>query len=169
MSMRSPWSFLTSAYSQLLLAGGHASPQEFAALNDPANLDWSELFLLISILTAFKRIVVWRYEDYPVLQSRLMSEMLGPVLAADMTPHPERAHQSMSGQAVRSFLEGRNEQVERMTAAEARLKFPVSDEFPKLELYSSEQRAASDAAYARQVARIRTLPGVTFLDPADVT
>lgn len=165
LAVRSPWSFLTSAYSQLLIAGSRISPAAFKETHDVLALDWVELYARIAEIPDLGRFVVWRYEDYQTLWPRLMAEMLGAKAATGLAPYPHRPNPGMSQRAVKEILTTYADHPKRISGAKLRSEYPIDAANPKFELYDKSEQAVADAAYAAQVEHLTRTPGITFLTP----
>ena len=167
LSIRDPASFLTSAFSLQLNRGMELELDGYLNGRDPTAVDWTDLAARILSLPGIRRLTVWRYEDYRALRPRILSELLPPGVAP-LIPDPRPVNVGMSRQGY-DWLTGRAMQDAeadlRELAGQARTRFPRSAGHDPLVLLGHAQRRLSARRYAQDVARLRELPGVIFLDP----
>lgn len=173
LALRDPASFIQSAFSLQVLWGNEIGLDAYLNRRDPAEVRWSELVRRLSAIGAVGRIVVWRYEDYPALRTRLLARMLPPDLA-ELVPDPPAVNEGMTQRAYDWFLhralkrgladkgaEGAAEL--RGIAGRARRRFPREAGHAALQLLSPEVMARSAAVYADEIAALRDAPKVEFL------
>lgn len=167
LSIRDPAGFLTSAYSQTILGGGPAlMPDAFRAVTPLTSVNWADLVVRLRAIPQVGKVTVWRYEDYAQVFRLVCRRMLRWRIGGQMNPLPTRVHEGLSAQAVAQYFDWRAAGQETLDlGARARAAHPVSQGCDKFRLFDAAQMAASDHAYARQIARIDAMEGVTLLRP----
>lgn len=168
IAIRDPASFVTSAYSQVMMSG-HIEPfRAFRAANPFRRIGWAELIGRMSKQSGIRSLTVWRYEDYAAVFDQIIGRMVGRQAAASVAPLARYAHRSLSAVAVKATLAARGTGKGRELALSARARFPVApDGSGRFDPYSAEDRAASARLYAAQIAKIAAMPGVTLLGRPD--
>ena len=166
LAVRDPASFLMSAYSQKLLSGHPMPFDSFIGTLDPAQLSWAELLARLLSVSGVEGCVLWRFEDYPAIAPRVLDAMLAPAGAAQV-PLPEQpAHQGLSARAqdeVMRWLRAGGRGDAAQAARRARRTFPKSAGEPGFAPFEPATLTATAQAYARDMARIAAMPGVTWL------
>lgn len=164
MGIRAPLAFLTSAHGQHIISGRIEPFQSYCEGVALERLRWSELAERLLAITDVKRIVIWRYEDYPRIAPSVLEEMLGHNFEV---PVIENAlHVSLSVRAL--------EHVKRLLAAdpdgpiremirESRRLFPKSDQNPGPAYFSSSRIEEDNAAYSEDNMRLLNMERVSFL------
>lgn len=167
LSVRDPARYNVSAFALQLWQGNELEFPEYLAGRDPATLNWTDLARRILSVPGIARLVVWRYEDYRTLRPRILRALL-PAGAARAVPDPRPANISISQPAYDWLLRRAMEDDDtdlRILARRARTRFPRTAENPPLELLDEAVLARSAAAYRRDIAELRRLAGVDFLEP----
>ena len=165
VSLRSPASFVTSCYSQALLAGKFPAPTEFAALNRPTSIDWTGLIGSLASIPGVRALHVWRYEDYRQVLPALLDKMVGPQAARGVELAKGMLNQGLSARALDQLLEARENGNGWLTPARARKRFPVGPDAPPFGLFGPSELANDNERYAAQITRIAAMPGVTMIVP----
>ena len=163
LGVRDPASFLTSAYSQLLMAGDGLAFDHYLTKNPIVNVYWPGLVARLVALPCVGRVVVWRQEDYTTVFPQICAELIG-------TPMPIRplagvAHRGLSAQAVEAALETFARTGARGAGKTARETFPINQIYPQFAPFDAGTLAASTTEYAAQLSDIAALDGVTLLRP----
>lgn len=167
LALRDPADFQVSAFSLQVLLGNELELAPYLQGRDPVRVGWSGLVRRLAAVEGVARIVVWRYEDYPVLRPRLLDLMLPEGVAATL-PDPPRSNESLTQPGYDWMLRRAMADSEadlRDLARRARRRFRRGDGHPPLRLLDEATRIRSARAYAAEIARIRTLVGVTLLEP----
>ena len=163
LSIRHPCDYLASAYSQLLLAGGRISAEDYRAINQVPQVDWLNLVQRISAVEGVGSITVWRYEDYQTLFPRIVEALLAKPF--EVPPIAERIHQGLSTRAVETVLSDPASANDGDAANMSRERFPVSAADPGIALHSVWKRRLVSLRYARMCRQIARMPKVRFLHP----
>lgn len=163
LAIRDPAHYLASVYSQVLYGRRLVRPEAFAAKNDPAGIDWADYVVRLMAVPGLRTITVWRFEDYPRLFPDITERMTG---IAGIDPVAAKSQQRLSQAALDALMQARAMGL-TARAADAAREHPVGPDRPPLSLFDAASRAASQASYAAQWARIAAMPGVTSLQPTD--
>lgn len=167
LALRDPASFLVSAFALQLQQGREVDIRDYLRGRGPAQVRWSGLVRRLSRLEQVERIVVWRYEDYRDLRPRLFDHMLPDGLGA-LVPEIAPANVSITQSGYEWFSGRAMEDVETdlsEIAHEAQRRFPRSEGHPPLRLLTDAEYALSARCYGTEIAAVRALPKVEFLDP----
>ncbi|MFT4012390.1 MAG: hypothetical protein QM682_03105 [Paracoccus sp. (in: a-proteobacteria)] len=167
LALRDPASFNVSAFALQLSLGNETEFPAFLQGRDPARVGWSGLVKRLTGIEGVARLVIWRFEDYPALRSRLLLRML-PSGLAERVPDPPPSNESMTQAGYDWFLRRATADAGadlRILARKARKRFPRAEGHAPLRLLDEAARARSAAAYAVEIARIERLPKVEFLRP----
>lgn len=165
VALRSPASFLTSCYSQALMARNFRPPAEYVAHNRPSALDWTALVAALAALPHKRSLHVWRYEDYKEIFPQIVVAMAGPEAGAVVSPVDGVVHQGLSARALDALLEARDTGSGWLTPLRARRLHPVGPDSPPFVLYGPEEIRRDEARYAAQIASIAAMPGVSMIAP----
>jgi len=162
MALRRPTGFLTSAYTQMLLAGLRITPEEFVANNPVEAVGWLPLIEGLAAIEGIGQITVWPFEDYGVLQGEILRALLGNS-ASVVDLGNERSNRGLSERAIAAICA--TPAVDDPTAAAiwARRRYPSGDRYPKPELFTAEVKARSQVTYARELDQIAGIRGVKML------
>lgn len=167
LAVRDPIRFNLSAFAHLVIRGEEIELSAFLRGRDPARANWVALVRRLSELPGVARILIWRYEDYRALRSRILARMLPPALAVqvpDASPINEGLTQPGYDWFVASAMADSDVDL-RVLADHAQARFRAADRHGSLRLLPEEEFARSAASYASQVWRLRRLPKVEFLAP----
>ncbi|MDX8354102.1 hypothetical protein [Cognatiyoonia sp. IB215182] len=165
LGIRHPTAFLNSAYCQQLMGGRVVPFARYHQINPVKSVDWLDLVARLRAAEGVGQVTVWRYEDYATLFPRICSALVGARAASLVRPLDRRIHEGLSAEAVSETLARHaKDQTEKLGFA-MRKTMPVGPDHPRFDGFGPDDHAAGDAAYAHQIAGIRELSGVTFLDP----
>lgn len=148
LSIRNPTGFLNSAYSQYLRAGGRETVDVFKKANPISCVNWVKLLEQLRGNSGIRSLIVWPYEDYEALFSRITALMLGAKPAAQVNWVDDRVYEGLSRATVSNILAGSTNDEE-------------SDR--KFDAYGGQEHARSGVFYADQLEEIVTMRHVTFL------
>ncbi|MHA3913594.1 hypothetical protein [Halovulum sp. GXIMD14793] len=112
-------------------------------------------------------LTVWRYEDFEALQPTVMRQLCNNV-PLPIDPPEAVVRAALPGEAIEKLLAIRNSKSgkERVRAIRAvRARFADQGGKSRYSLWTPEEAAQFTDDYEREVARIATLSGVTFLRP----
>jgi hypothetical protein len=166
VSIRHPATYLNSAYGQMLLGGRMMPVARFKRLNPVNCVNWCDLVERIRLAPGVNRLTVWRYEDYAEVFDQITTGLVGRAAAELVAPFPGRINVGLSAAAVTAVQVGDREKTTQQRAKEARLAFPAGPDCAAFDAMSRDAHTQATDDYARQVAAIRALDGVTFLEPA---
>ncbi|WP_420857331.1 hypothetical protein [Marivivens marinus] len=165
ISLRHPLRMIASMYSQLIYSRIYMTPEDFCAAHDPAILDWLRILTDLTQIDGLAAINVWRYEDYNRIQNRLIPALLGEAAADGFEPEPGRPNVGLSQEGMEWVFAQLAADPNADPIDTARARFPVAGGRERMQLYSDDIRAAEDRRYTAQIAAIRDLPKVRFIDP----
>ena len=138
-AIRSPASFVTSRYSQILLSGTFLSPEDYAAMAKPEEIDWAEMVAALASVPNNRSLYVWRYEDYARILPSILSAMVGSEAAGSVAPAETVVNPGFSAIALRRYLVARERGSKWLTPARARGRYPVGPDSPPLALFNAEE------------------------------
>lgn len=165
LALRRPTAFLNSAYCQLLL-GGRVQPfKSYVKTHGMKTVDWVELVRRLRTSHGVGSVTVWRYEDYGALFPHIIAGLVGQDAAASVRPPRRRVNRGLSAAAVAQVLEQAGDLTGQNSARAARKALAVEDGHAPFDGFSEKDHAMGDAAYARQIAEIAQIDGVTLLRP----
>lgn len=167
LSLRDPAHFYVSAFALQMSYGAEVDFDSYLDGRDPARIGWTGLVRRLAGIEDVARIVVWRYEDYPALRQRLLARLLPPALVPHV-PEPPPANESVTQAGydwfVRRALE--DDDIDLPTLLRrARNRFPRAQGHAPLRPLGDADYARSARAYGEQIARLRLLPKVEYLEP----
>ena len=165
LGLRNPASFIASAYGQALLGGKPLSFSDYIAQNPVAQIYWPDLVSRLRATQGVGHIYVWEYEDYRWRFYDICAAMMGPDVAMRIMPFPDRVHRGLSEAAVVEILAQAPEDSARDVADGARTAYPAGAKYPSFDPFHIQDKTAAAASYARQIAEIETISGVTVLRP----
>ena len=165
LAIRNPASFLISVFGQNLMGGKIGSFESFVGKIEPIDLSWLELLTRLSNVAGLAGLIVWRFEDYPALQSTIYRRLLGLSSLPDMGQHHRRTHEGLSETAVNETLRRAAAGEKGPVATVARRAFPVGDRNPAHAPYSTSDLVASARIYDLEVSEIAGLPKIELLCP----
>jgi hypothetical protein len=164
--IRRPTAYLNSAYCQMLLSG-LIHPFDVYKANNPLNsIDWAGLVGQVRAAKGGGRVVVWRYSDYKALFPIIVAELVGSAQAPLVPWVTRNINTGLSHAAVAQVLAHCADQDTAQLGYTARGALPVEDGHPAFDGYSVAEHAAGDAVFARQIAAIGAMDGVTLLQPS---
>ncbi|MEM6307452.1 MAG: hypothetical protein AAF701_05660 [Pseudomonadota bacterium] len=163
LGLRNPATLYVSAYCQALFKGHYRPWDNFTKDVQWDQLNWSKVILPMADRGGCASITLWRYEDYHDVFDQIIQCLLG-------TPHPdipadlsERTHEGLSAAAVAACADWHTENHRGPLGILAREDFPVSEDYPKYNPWDATALAALTDQYNKDIAKLRTHPGVTFL------
>ena len=106
LGIRGPAPFLNSVYSQFLLSGHAIMPAEFRAQNTLSDINWAQYIERLSQITKLRSFIVWPFEDYAALSSRIVALMVGVKAAPLVRWVPDIVHSGLSTRVVEEILAG---------------------------------------------------------------
>lgn len=165
LSIRHPATYLNSAYGQMLLGGRMMPMARFQKLNPLGSVDWLDLVQRIRQSPGVNKLTVWRYEDYADVFGQIVTGLVGASHSDLVVPLQKRIHVGLSAAAVTEVLRNMQDEPIKLLANEARKSMPVGEEFTPYDGMSPADHAIASQSYDAQVAGIRALDGVTFLQP----
>jgi hypothetical protein len=163
IGLRNPASFLKSAYSQALMGGKPIAFSEYLSKNPLDQIYWPGLVARVRSAVGVGHVTVWPFEDYKWRFHKICGAMMGDLVNMRIVPISDHVHQGLSEAAVARILSQSGADDPRDVAAEARNTYPVSDDYPAFDPFSSSDKAASEAEYAAQLTAIDQIAGVTIL------
>ena len=166
LGMRHPTTFLNSAYCQQLMGGRVVPFERYAQLNTVESVDWLDLVTRLRAAEGVNRLTVWCYEDYAALFDQICAAFVGDKAAPQITALPRRIHEGLSAEAVAQTLQRHSQEDPEKLGFAMRKTLPVGTDHPAFDGFDQASHAAGDAAYARQISGIRSMQGVSFLQPA---
>ncbi len=167
LSLRDPASFIVSAFALQVASGKETDIEPYLCGRDPAHVDWAGLVRRLRAVEGVSRIVLWRYEDYPALRPRLLERLLPAGLAPEVPdPPPSNVGLTQAGYEwlLRRTRSGADIDL-RILAQRARHRFRPADGHVRLRPFDEGTYARSAQNYARDIAALRTMPSVEFLEP----
>jgi hypothetical protein len=165
LAVRRPTAFLNSAYCQMLLGGRVQPLKTYLKSHGIGTVDWVDLVSRLRAAPGVGAVTVWRYEDYSALFPQIVAGLVGQEAASLVTPRRRRINQGLSAPAVTQVLEQAGAGADENSARAARKALPVEDGHAPFDGFSEKEHATGDAAYARQIAAIAKMNGVTLLRP----
>ncbi|WP_245834416.1 hypothetical protein [Yoonia maricola] len=165
LAIRRPTAFINSAYCQMLLGGRVQPIAVFQRRNPLASVDWVDLVSRLRAAQGVGALTVWRYEDYTAVFPQIIKHLVGEDAADCVAPRPRHINRGLSERAVDYVLTNAPEPSGAKMAQLARQKLPVEDGHAPFDGFAAEEHAIGDAAYARQLATISAMQGVTLLRP----
>ena len=163
LAVRRPTAFINSAYCQMLLGGRVQPVAVFQRRNPLSSVDWVDLVSRLRAAPGVGALTVWQYEDYAALFPQIIAGLVGAETAHCVPPRPRHINRGLSDAAVARVLASEGDATAPTAAQMARQELPVDDGHPPFDGFAPEEHAIGDAAYARQLAQIATMPGVTLL------
>ena len=163
LGIRGPAPFLNSVYSQVLLSGHAIKPAEFRSKNTLSDINWARYVERLSQITKIRSFIVWPFEDYAALSSRVVALMVGEKAAPLVRWIPDIVHSGLSTRAVEEILAGPRGAEAVEAARNAKSRFPISEEFPKFDVFTGKDHAISGVQYADQLKEIGQMANVTLL------
>lgn len=143
--------------------------EQYLCGRDPAQADWAELAQRLSEIPEVTRIVVWRYEDYAALRSRILAQMLPPSLAA-LVPEPKPANESITQEGYEWFCGAAMKDFDmdlNILIHQARNRFPRSQGYSSLRPFGDDVYRRSAEYYAENLIALARVPKVQLMTPRD--
>lgn len=168
LGLRDPAGFLVSAFALQLSFGKERGLADYLGGRNPARLGWAGLVRRLAEIPEVARLVVWRYEDYAALRPQILARML-PQDLTRAVPDPAPANESLTQPGYLWFRRQAMADSDadlRVLAHRARRRFPRAAGYPPLRLLDEAVYARSKVFYAAEIACLRALPKVEFLDAA---
>lgn len=163
IGVREPASFLVSAYGQALMGGQMISFADYIAKNPLSQVYWPGLVARIRRIPTVGRITVWRHEEYRWLFHAICGAMLGDDVSMRIVPIPNKVHLGLSAAAVAHVLTHMEAGDPNTLGDQARKAYPLNDQNPAFDPFTAQEREAAQADYAKQLADISSIAGVTVL------
>jgi hypothetical protein len=170
LSVRNPAGFVASTYTQALLGGRIQPFERFTEGLALTQMRWSNLVRRLSLLPDVAEIFVWKYEDYPAIQVRMLRKMVGWKLGPQVVPIDGRVHQGMSSEAVKHVLalgnsapKTRDER--RILVHALRDEYPASEILERFSPWAAEARRLAATAYEHDLAEIAAMDKVQIIHP----
>lgn len=165
MAVRHPATYLNSAYGQMLMGGRVMPFAQFQQLNPVAGVNWLDLVMRIRRAPGVNRLTVWRYEDYADVFRQIVTGLVGDAQGKLVTPLPKRVHVGLSAAAVAAVQCGDAHKTARELAKAARRDMPVGADYAAFDGVAEAAYDQADQEYDAQVAQIRALRDVIWLQP----
>ena len=167
LSLRDPLGFLVSAHGHQAMAGRPTLFEDFVNGVAPLALRWSDMIARLLQCTEVTRIILWRFEDYPRIAPKVVSELAGnthagAILAADIAPRLT----GISAQALQNAQVALADDPARdpkRTVRQHMRRYPKSAQYPALQPFSPACVAHSRGQYDRDWDQLATWPRVTCL------
>jgi hypothetical protein len=156
LSIRNPAGYLNSAYGQYLRAGGRGRPEEFVEENPLNRVNWTKLLQRLEQVNGIRSIIVWPFEDYEPLYSRILSLMLGATAASRINWSPDTVNEGLSKATVSRLLAGDDHPMRGSELSD-------SEEQIKFDIYNGTEHAKSGMFYADQLEEIAAMRHVHLL------
>lgn len=167
LSLRDPATFNISAFALQVSVGQEIEIGAYLRGRDPTRLPWAGLLRRLAQIERVERIVVWCYEDYRAVRSRVLAAMLGNELAGQVPDLPP-SNVSMTQAGYDWFVSRAMADSDadlRDLVREAQASFPRAEGHMPLNLFPEEILRRSASNYASEVDLVRTVPKVDFLMP----
>ena len=168
MAVRSPLSFINSAYVQQIKGGNLCDFETYVAGFDPPALRWSELVVRLLACPGVGRLVIWRFEDYAQVLPDILRHLLGAQAAAGLrlssTPH-QVGSSARAIEHARARLNADPALNPKTVVTEAEQLYPKSAQWPGPDAFGADVMAAGQQSYAHDLQALRAMARVTFLAP----
>lgn len=165
IGLRSPATFLTSAYGQLLMGGQLNSFDDYIAKNPLSQVYWPGLVARLRQCAGVGRIVVWQFEEYRWRFHKICAAMMGDHVDMRIKPFPDKVHLGLSAAAVEHIMAHLEGIEASRLVDQARTAYPVSELNPPFAPFDAAEIAAATVDYDQQIADIADIEGVTVLRP----
>lgn len=166
-AVREPTQFVTSLYSQVLLANMFVSWKGFLTDNQPWTWKWSDMLLPHIEAHPWATVTLWRYEDYHDVFPQISATLLGsdhPKLAIDLK---KRKHTGLSKAAIVACRKWHAEGYTGPIGHIAREDFPISKENRPFSPWNKKNVKESQATYDADIALLEQHPRITVLRAPD--
>ena len=168
LAIRSPASFYVSVWGYLLRRGRYVpfdARARRAALE--ADRGWADLVGDISAaLPPGAAMTVWRYEDFARLEPAVLAELAGPAAPglAPVLQHPLPGPTARAVRRLETIARTEGPPDEKTILRVLRVQTKAKG-YKAYDPWTPGERDLLEQRYAGEVARIRAMPGVRFLDP----
>ncbi|WP_116598566.1 hypothetical protein [Primorskyibacter marinus] len=160
MAIRNPADFLVSAWGEDMKGGTFYPFRDYIRGVDLSRLGWADLVIRLQRATDGRPFTIWQYEEYPAMVPALLKHLLGEEAASQVHLKDGRLNPGLSADAVALLRKGGDAGQQAFKAAQA--AFPKSATHPAFDPWDAATRQCFNASYARDIAAIRALPGVTI-------
>lgn len=171
-SIRSYESFLLSNYLELLRARGFFPWQEFYDPQRFAGYSWANLFDRICDVIPHKNIVLWRYEDFRILENRILARITGVDDGEAMRARYEvkTTRPSLSARAIEQMQADNGPRpgttAHRDYLLELNERYPAGERYPRLQPWAPEDIELLQCRYDEDTKLLRErYPAIEFLSP----
>jgi len=165
IGIRRPTGFLNSAYGQMLLGGRVMPIADYKRINPIESVDWVDLLGRLRAAEGVGRLTVWRHEDYAAVFPQISASLVGAENAHLVRPFERRIHEGPSTDAVNEIAQRHADGETGKLGFGMRKLLPVGPNYPAFDGFAEQEHRSGDAAYAKQVAALANLAGVTLLQP----
>lgn len=165
IGIRRPTGFLNSAYCQMLLGGRVMPMADFKHINPIESVDWLDMLTRLRAADGVGDLTVWRHEDYAALFPQICASLVGPAHAHHVQFLDRRIHTGLSADAVGEIAQRHDDGDAGKLGFGMRKLLPVGPDYPAFDGFDEIEHAIGEAAYAKQIAAIAQLAGVTSLQP----
>ncbi|MDO6730348.1 hypothetical protein Q4577_09975 [Marinovum sp. 2_MG-2023] len=162
MAIRSPDSFLVSAWQENMKGHAFRPFRNYLGQTDVTQLSWWKLVKRLRQAIGDTPLFLWRYEDYPAVVPTVLTHCIGAA-AAKVTMQDSAANPGFSAAAL-EFL-ARQGQVTKETTADALARFPKGRENPPFQPWNDAELRAMSERYAEDLDKIATRGIATLLRP----
>ncbi len=149
LAVRSYDSFFSSAYGERLW---HHPWQPFEARMPQRR--WTDLVADLQRDLPDVPIHVWRYEDYRNHASDIAQYYAGGMIREFGPPLRENPKSGFSARAVEEMAEFADRRPRKSRVLAIRDRFPVGDEYPRFDPWTTDQRQQLQSLYAEDVERL---------------
>ena len=161
LAIRSPDTFLESAYSQTVYNGHFLDPADYIAAHPFPQVDWADVVGQIARVDGVQSVHVWRYEDYAMVFKTLIRRMLRWRLGGIIEPIDRVIHEGLTDRAMAEIMSDKAAG-RPVNSAQTRRQFPMKDGYRKYRLYDDHARQEAQALYDAQVEAIKSMDKVEF-------
>ncbi|OUD09439.1 hypothetical protein BVC71_06175 [Marivivens niveibacter] len=161
LAIRSPDTFLESAYSQTVYNGHFLEPDDYIAAHPFEQVNWATVVRAIAQVEGVKSVHVWRYEDYASVFKTLVRRMLRWRLGGVVEPIDRIVHEGLTDRAMAEIMADKAAG-RPVNSAQTRRQFPMKDGYQKYRLYDDRARQEAQALYDVQVDAIKSMDKVEF-------
>ena len=166
VAIRSYADFLASIYAESLRHGGFHSLANLKADGTPPEGEWPALLDTIRSVFPDAPLIVWRYEAFRDLEPAILERFTGGNGKSLQRPDRPDAKPSASAEAIERMIEeapalDRSRRIFRMLALEH--EYPAAPGGRRFDPWTTEERAAMDAADQRDLARLAARDDIELL------
>jgi len=173
LSVRDYASFYQSLYSQNFYGGLFQPLDTFMDGFHYNTLTWCDPINTLASLETVNSITLWRYEDYPAIGPKVIDGMFTDGLGAKVELTAPVRHPGLSQRAAAELLQigaqqpaniGKPKKMEnRKIAADIAQRYPVTQDNPKIAIWTDEDLSDSTQRYSDDLDAISQIPKVTLL------